>query len=190
LIDWARIQKEFFGSVRWDSNGINTSDQMIRTIANTNIVKDATLDLGLEEQIKKRVNLGGVHYDDQSPNVKLFRIPTPSRPDGETIASLCLAVLDQDPECLSEFAQVNFLHFVDYLKTVGQAEEVSVTRSEGNQRFICGSGSRIINGFAAHKPPFQVSPTGSEGCSETNDNYLSSAGSCCLISAWSKFLIN
>jgi hypothetical protein len=38
---------------------------MIRTIANTDIIKGANRDLGLEEQIKKRINLGGVHYDDQ-----------------------------------------------------------------------------------------------------------------------------
>jgi hypothetical protein len=33
---------------------------MIHTITNTDTVKNANRDLGLEEQIKKRVNLGGV----------------------------------------------------------------------------------------------------------------------------------
>jgi hypothetical protein len=136
---------------------------MIRTIANTDIVKDANRDLGLEEHIKKWVNLGRVHYDDQCPNAKLFWIRMPSGLDGETIALLRRAVLDQDPKCLSEFVQINFLRFVDYLKTVTKAEDVSATRSEGNHKFICGSGSRIISDFAAQRPPFQVSPTGPEG---------------------------
>jgi hypothetical protein len=56
---------------------------MIRIIANTDIVKDANRDLGLEEQIKKQVNFGGVHYDDQYPNAKLFRSLIPSGLDGE-----------------------------------------------------------------------------------------------------------
>jgi hypothetical protein len=83
----------------------------------------------------------------------------------ETIALLCPAVLDQDPECLSAFVQIHFLCSVDYLKTVVKAEEVNVTRAECNQMFICGSGSRIISGLVAHRLPFQVSLTGPEGCS-------------------------
>jgi hypothetical protein len=65
-------QKEnFLVFLRWDSNDIDTSDQMVLATTNTNIVKDANRDLGEEEQIKKRVNLRGVHYDEQYPNAKL-----------------------------------------------------------------------------------------------------------------------
>jgi hypothetical protein len=39
--------ENFFGFVRWDADNIHTPEQMIRTIAHTDIVKEANNDLGL-----------------------------------------------------------------------------------------------------------------------------------------------
>jgi hypothetical protein len=150
-------EENFFGFVRWDSNDINTADQMLRTIAHTDLVTEARRNLGLEEEVHKRVNLGGVHYDDRYPSTKYHSINMPSDIDPEIIASICLSLAATYPECVSDFVRSCFQSFVEYLTVIGIAEKSSQRNVHGQERFICGSGSRIINAFHWHESPIRTS---------------------------------
>jgi hypothetical protein len=145
--------ENFFGFLRWDADNINTPEQMIRTIAQTDIVKEANHDLGLDEPVHERVNLGGVHISDEEPSAKKSHLKLPLGLDAETIAACCLLVVDRHSGNMPEFPQIGFLRFVEYLKMLAIAARASRTNSETEQRFISGSGSRIITGFAAHRAP-------------------------------------
>jgi hypothetical protein len=85
----------------------------------------------------------------KEPAGKIFNLKLPSGLDPETIATDRL--LGADPEHMSDFAQIVFLRFVEYLKLLAcQASRIS---SETEQRLISEPGSRIIIGFAAHRAP-------------------------------------
>jgi hypothetical protein len=150
-------EENFFGYVRWDSGDINTSGQMLRTISQTDIVKEAERSLGVEENVRKRTNLAGVHYDDENPNTKILDIRLSVGLNPEAIAGICLDIVGvaspSEGHYTSEWVQVSFLRIVEYFKMIVRAERASQTSSEKDQHFICGSGSRIISGFAAHRPP-------------------------------------
>jgi hypothetical protein len=64
--------------VRWDANNINTVNEMIGTAAYIDIVQEADRALKLEEHAHHRVNLVGVHIDENSPHAKTFHIEMPT----------------------------------------------------------------------------------------------------------------
>jgi hypothetical protein len=70
--------ENFFGFVRWDANNININNEMIGTIAHPDIVQEADRALELEEHY--RVNLAGVHIDENPPRAKTFHIQMPNLP--------------------------------------------------------------------------------------------------------------
>jgi hypothetical protein len=92
----------FFGLVRKDANDINTPDEMEKTIAHTDIVKEAHRDLGVEEQVQNRVNVGGVHIDNRNPHAKVFDVKIPERWDHASIAEICLKTVHAQHGVLSE----------------------------------------------------------------------------------------
>jgi hypothetical protein len=145
--------ENFFGFVRWDSNDINTAEQMIRTIAHADIAREAGRDLGLEEQLRKRVNLGGVHYDDDDRRGMMHQIEIPRGLDPDIIATICLNLASGYPNLDSEFVRNGFHCFTKYLTALGVIERASQIRGESDQQFACGSGSRILSGFQWHESP-------------------------------------
>jgi hypothetical protein len=151
-------EENFFGFVRKNSNDINTEERMMRKIAQTDIAKDAARELRVDQHIHKRVNLGGVHYDDGDQHARMFSIVVPPELNPETIAAVCLTAGSG-----SGGGREIFQNFVEYLTVVAIAESVSQGDSEKDHEFICGSGSRIMNGFQWHRPPIGALPPAPPG---------------------------
>jgi hypothetical protein len=118
---------------------------MIATIAHTDIVQEADRALELEEHAHHRVNLAGVHIDENRPQAKTFHIEIPTNLDRETIAGISIKVVHIQHGILSDGELVAFLQFRDYLTLVTTAAAASRTSKEIKQRFTCGAGSRIVS---------------------------------------------
>jgi hypothetical protein len=150
--------ENFFGFMRWDANNINTINEMIATITHTDIVQEADRALELEEHARHRVNLAGVHIDENSPHAKTFHIEMPTNLDPETIAGISIKVIHMQHGILSCDKLVAFLQFIDYLILIATARAASRTRKEIKQWFTCGSGSRIVSMLHAHHAPAADGP--------------------------------
>jgi hypothetical protein len=145
--------ENFFGFVRWDVNNINTVNEMIETITHTDIVQEADRALELEEHAHRRVNLAGVHIEENSPHAKTFHIEMPPNRDPETIAGSSIKVVHIQHGILSDGELVAFLQFRDYLTLIATAAAASRTSKKIKQRFTCGSGSSIVSMLHAHHAP-------------------------------------
>jgi hypothetical protein len=66
---------------------------MIETIVHTDIVQEADRALELEEHAHHRVNLAGVHNDENPPHAKTFQIEIPTNLDPKTIAGISIQVV-------------------------------------------------------------------------------------------------
>jgi hypothetical protein len=150
--------ENFFGFIRWDADNINTVNEMIGTIAHTDIVQEADRALELEEHAHHRVNLAGVHIDENPPYAKTFHIEMPTNLDPETIAGISIKVVHIQHGILSDDDLVAFLQFRDYLTSIATAAVASRTSKEIKQRFTCGSGSRIASLLYAHHIPASDGP--------------------------------
>jgi hypothetical protein len=122
--------ENFFGFVRWDANNINTDNEMIGTIAHTDIVQETDHALELEKHTHHRVNLAGVHIDENPPHAKTFHIPMPTNLDPETIAGIGIKVVHIQHGILSDDELVAFLQFRDYLTLTAVAAATSRTSKE------------------------------------------------------------
>jgi hypothetical protein len=149
---------KFFGFVRWDANNINTVNEMIGTIAYTDIVQEADRTLELEEHAHHRVNLAGVHIDENPQHVKTFHIEMPTNLDSETITGINIKVVHIQHGILSDDELVAFLQVRDYLTLIATAATASRTSREIKQQFTCGSGSRIVSMLHAHHVPTADGP--------------------------------
>jgi hypothetical protein len=144
--------------VRWDANNINTVNEMIGTLAHTDIVQEAGRALELEEHAHHQVNLAGVHIDENPPQAKAFHIEVPTNLDPDTIARISITVVHIQHGILSEHKLVSFLQFRDYLTLIATAAAASRTSKEIKQRFTYGSGSRIVSMLHAHHVPAADGP--------------------------------
>jgi hypothetical protein len=95
--------------MRWDADSINTINEIIRTIAHTDIVQEADCALELEEHAHHRVNLGEVQVDENPPHAKTFYIEMPTDLDPETIAGISIKVVHVQHGILSDDEFVAFL---------------------------------------------------------------------------------
>jgi hypothetical protein len=136
--------ENFFGYVRMDAHDINTPDEMTRTIAHIDIVKEAYRVLELEEVVPGRANLTGVHLEAEPTNEIMYNIVTANRVASEIIAAICLKAVHAEAGVLTEEEQIAFLHFRAYLGLLKPAADASRTRNEINSHFTLGSGSQII----------------------------------------------
>jgi hypothetical protein len=116
--------------VRWDVNNINTVNERIETITHTDIVQEADRALELEEHAHHRVNLAGVHIDENPPHAKTFRIEMPTNLDPETIAGIRIKVVHIQHGILSDDELVAFLQVRDYLTLIATAAAASRTSKE------------------------------------------------------------
>jgi hypothetical protein len=146
--------------VRWKANNINTAEEMLRTIAHTDIVTDANRVLELDEQVHKRDNFGGVQIDDRSPNENTFDLEMPRNLDPETIAEICLKAVHADEGILTEGEEVAFFQFRDYLLLLRVAVKASCRDNEENHTFVLGPVSKIITMLRSQRPPGFNDPTG------------------------------
>ena len=146
--------------MRWEANNINTAEEMLHTIAHTDIVKDANRVLELDEQLHKRDNLGGVQIDDRSPSENTFDLEMPWNLDPETIAAICLKAVHADEGILTEGEEVAFFQFRDYLLLLRVAAKASRRDNEENHTFMLGSASRIITMLRSQRPPGSNDPAG------------------------------
>jgi hypothetical protein len=126
---------------------------MIGTIAHTDIVPEADRALELEEHAHHRVNLAGVHIDENPPHAKIFHIEMPTNLDPETIAGISIKFVHIQHGILSDDEFVTFLQFRDYLALIATTAAASRTSKEIKQRFTCGSGSRIVSMLHVHHTP-------------------------------------
>jgi hypothetical protein len=78
--------------MRWDANNINAVNEMIGTLAHTDLVQEADRALELEEHAHHRVILVGLHIDENPPHAKTFHIEMPTNLDHETIAGISIKV--------------------------------------------------------------------------------------------------
>jgi hypothetical protein len=122
--------ENFFGFVRWGANRINTANEMIGTIAHTDIAQEADRDLKLEEHAHHRVNLAGVHIDENPPHAKTFHIEMPTNLDPETIAGISIKVVHIQNGILSDDELVAFLQFRDYLTLIATTAAAGRTSKE------------------------------------------------------------
>jgi hypothetical protein len=148
----------FFGFVRWDANNIDTVNEMIGTIAHTDIVQEADRALELQEHAHHCVNLAAVHIDENPPHAKTLHIEMPTNLDPETIAGISIKVVHIQHGILSDDELVAFLQFRDYLTLIASAAAASLASKEIKQRFICGSGSRIVSMLYIHHAPAADGP--------------------------------
>jgi hypothetical protein len=125
--------------MRWDANNINTVNEMIGTIAHTDIVQEADRAVELEEHARHCVNQAGVQIDENPPHTKTFHIEMPTNLDPERIAGISIKVVHIQHGFLSNNELVAFLQFRDYLTLIATAAAASRTSKEIKQRFTCGS---------------------------------------------------
>jgi hypothetical protein len=151
--------QNFFGFVRWDANNINIVNEMIGTSAYTDIVQEADRALELEEHAYDRLNLVGVHIDENPPHAKIFHIELPTNRDPEAIAGISIKVVHIQHGILSNDKLVAFLQFRDYLTLVATAAAASRTSKEIKQWFTCGSGSGIVSTSHVHHAPAADGPS-------------------------------
>jgi hypothetical protein len=144
--------------MRWDANNINTINEMIGAIAHTNIVQEADRALELEEHAHHRVNLAGVHIDENPPHAKTFHIEILANLDRETIAGISIKVVHIQHSTLSGNELVAFLQLRGYLTLIPTAAAASRTSKEKKQRFTYGSGSHIVSMLHAHHAPAADGP--------------------------------
>jgi hypothetical protein len=156
-IEQAPIRK-LFGFVRWDALNINTVNEMIGTIAHTDIVQEANRALESEEHAHHRVNLAGLQIDENPPHAKTFHIEMPTHLDLETIAGINIKVIHTQHDILSDDKLVAFLQFRDQLTLIATAAAPSRTSKEIKKQFTCGSGSRIVSMVHAHHAPAADGP--------------------------------
>jgi hypothetical protein len=116
-------------------------------------VKEASRELELDERVHKRANLGGAHYDEDKPQAKIHEINAPSELDPKMIARICVSIAATCPAGMSDFGWKKFELFRTFLTAMTIAASASERASEIEQRFVCGSGSRIINVVKSHTPP-------------------------------------
>jgi hypothetical protein len=136
-------EENFFGLVRMDAHDVNTADEMERTIAHTHIVKEAQWHLGLEEHVHNRLNLAGVHIDSSAPPPITIEVGMPDNLTPDLIADICLHAVHVGPDGLAEDEALGFRNFVQYLRMLRHAAEVSARNREANHRHISGSGGQI-----------------------------------------------
>jgi hypothetical protein len=126
---------------------------MIGAITHSDIVQKADHALELEEHAHHRVNLAGVHIDENPPHAKTFHIEMPTNLDPETITGIGIQVVHIPRAILSDDELVAFLQFRDYLTLIATAAAASRTSKETKHQFTCGSGSCIVSMLHAHHAP-------------------------------------
>jgi predicted Zn-dependent protease len=133
-----------------DAHGINTPDEMTRTMSHINIVKEAYRLLELEEVIPGRADLAGVHLEAEPTNEIMYDIVMANRVAPEIISAICLKAVHAEAGVLTGEEQIAFLQLRKYLDLLKQAADASRTRNGINSHFTLGSGSRIIRLLTSH----------------------------------------
>jgi hypothetical protein len=136
--------ENFVGRVRKDSNDVNAPERMKAVIADTEIVTEALIRLESDQNVHGRANLAGIQLTNEPPTKKVYEIElaTPIAP--QAVALICLKAAHVCEGGLSPEEQILFLQFRGYFTLLQKAAEESWTSSEIDQRFIVGSGSRIV----------------------------------------------
>jgi hypothetical protein len=145
--------ENFFGSVRLGVHDINTADQMIRRIAQTELVREADWHLGLEDSIRARVNLAGVRIGDPATDTRITPVDMPLSLDARKVAMLCLKAVHTAEGILSEDEQLSYLRVQEYLRGLDSAARQSRLRTEVDHHFIATSSARIVTLLEAHSWP-------------------------------------
>jgi hypothetical protein len=139
--------ENFFGYVRMDCEDINTPEQMISTMAHTDVVKGAMKALELEDRVHGRENLAGVHLTPDSAKKTIYDIALTTPMEPEDIAKMLLNSVHGK---LTADEQLGFQQFRHYLELLETPARESVINREIDQRFIVGSGTRIVRLLAVH----------------------------------------
>jgi hypothetical protein len=133
-----------------DVHDIHTCEEMMATISHTDVVKEASHLLELEEVVPGRANLAGVHLNEQSNNAITYHIEMADPIPPKVIAAICLKAVHSQADVLRAGKQIAFLQFTEYLLLLKRAADACRTKNEINGRFILGSGSRAVRLITAH----------------------------------------
>jgi hypothetical protein len=99
-------------------------DRVTLTIAHTAIVKRTDINLGIEETMRQRANLAGVHIGDPSLNGSIVQIDLPENLNPKEAARVCLKAVHAGTVTLSPGKQTSDDLLVQYLnKLKGAALE-------------------------------------------------------------------
>jgi hypothetical protein len=142
--------ENFFGFVRMDGHDVNTAEQMTKTIAHTDLVKEAMEKLELKDTVPGRVNLAGVRLGTDPPGKITYSVEMQNEMGPEQIALICLKAVHVVEGGLDVEEQIAFLQFRQYLTLLQRAADESRTNREINQRFGVSSGARIVHLIASH----------------------------------------
>jgi hypothetical protein len=143
--------ENFFGFVRMEAGDINTPEQMFNMITHTAIVKEANRVLESVQDVRRRANLAGAQISDDLPNSTMYDIALAIATDPARIAMICLKAVHAEEGSLDPDDQIIFLQFREYLTLLQTAANDSRLRTEISQRFIYGSGPRIVRLLASHE---------------------------------------
>jgi hypothetical protein len=133
-----------------DAHDINTPDEMTRTIAHIDIVKEVYRLFELEEVVPGRANLAGVHLEAEPTNEIMYDIVMANRVAPEIIAAICLKAVHAEAGILMEEEQIAFLQSREYLGLLKPAADASRTKNEINTHFTLGSGSGTTRLLTLH----------------------------------------
>jgi hypothetical protein len=151
--------ENFFGGVRMDAHDVNTEDEMMRTIAHSDIVQAADWDLGVQETAQKRTNVAGAHIGDPNSDARIMQIDVPANLHPREAALACLKAVHAGEVPLSESEQIAYLRFVEYLKAVKKAEGQSCLRHEVHRHIITSSSARIVTRLIDKSPECSHPPS-------------------------------
>jgi hypothetical protein len=140
--------ENLFGFVRMDAHDISTPDEMTRTIAHIDILKEAYQLLELEEVVSGRANLAGVQLEVEPTNEIVYDIMMANRTRDH--CSGLPQTVRAEAGVLTEEEQIAFLQFREYLGLLKSAADTIRTSNEINSHFKLGSGSRIIPLLTLH----------------------------------------
>jgi hypothetical protein len=139
-----------FGFVRMSAYDINTSEHLISKINQADLTKEPEHDLQMEEKMRKRVNLGGVHIGTSTYHDQTIDITLPAKLDPWSATIICLKAAHAKQGLLSENEHLAFCENVEFLKKLGTAANESRTQSDVNKRFISSSARTIVTLLAFH----------------------------------------
>jgi hypothetical protein len=139
--------ENFFGYVRMDGDDVNTPEQMTTTISHTDIVKEAMLALEMPDVVHGRDNIAGVHLTNKAPAKKVYDIALTTPMDPEEIAKILLNSVHGNLTPEEQLGFQQFRHYMTLLETPARESRIN---GEINQRFLVGSGTRIVRLLAVH----------------------------------------
>lgn len=116
------------------------------------IVKGPNCDLRLEQQVRKRDNLEGIHIE-ESPGPNTFYLEMPRDLDEHRTVLIRLKAVRADEVIVNAKEKDAFLDFREYIMSLARTADASQGEKEIKRRLIAGSAPRIFTMFNSYQSP-------------------------------------